>query len=565
MASRIRLWPLIALVVILSMILAACAPVSPVAPAAPAEEKPAVEEKPTVAEEKPAAPAEEGGGTLIGAFDVGPGGCPQCIPYFATAGHTWLMKIWTPLVSWNADVSGLVPQLATSWESNEDATVWTFHLRDGVKWHDGEPFTAEDVKFTLELAWHPDSGARITPAAKELVGWEAYSQRQADEISGVKVIDDLTVQFELTQPDARFPYQMVQAYILPKHALEDLNPADMQTTDWWWTNPIGTGPFKFSSYEKDQFMELVPNPDYWNGKPKLEKLINRYFADETSAVLALESGDIDFTYVSGDVALRLQDDPKYQVFSGPSFVTNYLIFNHRNPAFQDKRVRQAFLYAIDREAITQEVLKGTAMVVPCIAPDPNMWPEEYNKYPYDPAKAKQLLDEGGWDYNFEFEAWTYYTSQFHKDALQAIQAYLADVGVKMTPRFMDVPAYNAEFYTGKGWDVSYRGLGVNIGSYPWNFYLSDGFPGAEGGSLSGYKNPDFDAMLKKAQAEIDPDAYLQDLREICRFQNEEALEGYMWTSIRFGAAATHVKDFYWFPAPGGGPYEDHPETWYVQK
>ena len=96
-----------------------------------------------------------GGGTLIGAFDVGPGGAPQVRPFMDTAGRTWLSKIWTPLVSWNADSTGVVPQLAVSWEPNEDATVWTITLRDGVLWHDGEPLTANDVKFSMELAFNP--------------------------------------------------------------------------------------------------------------------------------------------------------------------------------------------------------------------------------------------------------------------------------------------------------------------------------------------------------------------------------------------------------------------------
>jgi peptide/nickel transport system substrate-binding protein len=508
--------------------------------------------------------ATAGGGTLIGAFDVGPGGCPQCIPYFATAGHTWLMKIWTPLVSWNADYTGVVPQLATDWESNEDNTLWTFQLRQGVTWHDGEPFTAEDVKFTFELAWNPAAASRIGLLAPKLVGWDAFTEGTSDEISGIQVVDDYTIQLELAEADPRAPFQLTGAYILPQHALADLDPVNLQTTNWWWTNPVGTGPFKFSAHERDQFTELVPNSEYWNGEPKLARLINRYFADETAAVLALESGDIDFTYISGDVALQLQETADHQIYSGPSFVTNYIIYNFRNPTLEDVRVRQALLYAIDREAIAQQVLKGTAQVVPCLSPDPSLWPpsEEINNYAYDPEMARQLLADAGVS-SLQTEAWTYYSSQFHKDALQAIQAYLSEVGISITPRFMDVPAYNAEFYSGEGWDISYRGLGANVGGYPWNFYLSDGYPEAEGGSLSGYKNPEFDELLKAAQAESDHEAYVALLQDICRFQNQEALEGYMWTSIRYGAANKRVQDYYWFPAPGGGPYEDHPELWDV--
>ena len=149
-------------------------------------------------------------------------------------------------------------------------------------------------------------------------------------------------------------------------------------------------------FVRDQFWAVVPNPNYWNGAPKLDRLINRYFEDETAATLALEAGEIQFTYVSGDVALRLAENDNYVIYQGPSGVTNYLIFNMREERFQDVRVRQAVLYAIDREAIAEIVLGGTATVVPCLAAYPAMWPEEYNDYAYNPDLARQLLEEAGW-------------------------------------------------------------------------------------------------------------------------------------------------------------------------
>src|SRR5690606_11805306 len=126
----------------------------------------------------------------------------------------------------------------------------------------------------------------------------------------------------------------------------------------------------------------VPNPDYFNGAPKLDRLINRYFADETAALLALESGEIHFTYAAADVALRMQDNTDFVLYSGPSGVTNYFIFNQRIPAFQDVRVRQAFMYAIDREAIAEAIMGGTVELVPCISALPGLWPpaEELNSY-----------------------------------------------------------------------------------------------------------------------------------------------------------------------------------------
>lgn len=493
--------------------------------------------------------------TLIGAFDVGPGGAPGVIPYMDTAGRTWLSKIWSPLVSWNADISDLEPQLATSWSANEDYTVWTFNLREGVLWHDGEPFTADDVVFSLNLAMNPDAAT----------AFPGFSQLSRDTVAEVRAVDDLTVEFELNEANPRLPYNLILLWILPEHALADLNPADYQNSDWFFTEAIGTGPFMHEEFQRDQFWSLVANPNYWRGAPKLDRLINRYFADETSAILALEAGEIDFTYVSGDVALGFQGNADYQVFEGPSGVSNYLIFNERDERFSDVRVRQAFLYAIDRQAIVETVLQGTAEVIPCIGAFPSMYPpaEELNDYAYNPDMARQLLAEAGFDASEPVEVVTYYDSQFHADALAAIQAFLSDVGVTIVPIQQDVPTYNSYFYTGEGWTISYRGIAAGLANFPFPFYEPGGQPTTDGLPLSGGMYQEMIDLIAQARVEGDPEAYVGLIQDICAFQNQNATEGYMWTASRYGVASSDLVDFYWFPAPAGGPYEDHPELWSV--
>ncbi|MBN8636187.1 MAG: ABC transporter substrate-binding protein, partial [Anaerolineae bacterium] len=225
------------------------------------------------------------GNTLIGAFDIGPGGAPGVRPYMDTAGRTWLSKIWSTLVVWNSDISAPEPELATDWSSNDDYTVWTFNLRDGVTWHDGEPFTAADVVFSYNLAVNPDAATQFS----------GFSQLSPTTVSEVRAVDDLTVEFVLTAANPRLPYNLMLLWILPEHALADLAPADYQTTEWFFTDAIGTGPFMHEEFQRDQFWSLVANPNYWRGQPKLDRLINRYFADETSAILALEAGEIQVT------------------------------------------------------------------------------------------------------------------------------------------------------------------------------------------------------------------------------------------------------------------------------
>ena len=505
-------------------------------------------------------------GTLIGAFDVGPGGSPvPAGPWYNTAGNTWISKIWTPLVSLNEDASELAPQLATDWSANDDFTVWTFNLRDGVTWHDGEAFTAEDVKFTWEWAYAPGTTAAPNIQPSALLGQAEYGAGTADEIVGITVVDDLTVRFTTAEPAPRFPDTLVHAYILPAHAL-DVEPANMRTTDWWFNQGVGTGPFMNDEFVPDEFWALRANPDYWRGAPVLDRLINRYFADETSAILALEGGAIQFTYVSGDVAVGLGANPAFDLFQGPSGVTNYLMFNFREPALQDVRVRQAFLHAIDRETIADVVLNGTAEVVPCITPFEPFWPAEYNAYPYDPERARELLAEAGWDSSrtLEFEIVTYYDSQFHADAMAAMQQFLREVGVNAT-FLLDSAGYNSYFYTGQNWDISYRGLGVSMAAFPFRFYEEEGWPEVIGDerTLIGARVPELEQLFAQARVESDPDVYRSLMQEVCAVQNEMALEGYLWTAVRFGVASSSLEDFYWYPAPAGGPYEDHAERWSV--
>lgn len=550
----------LSVVLILSMLTACAAPVG-----RPSSEQPAQAADGAVATTDGAAPEQ----VIIGGFDVGPGGDPQVIPYFQGAGNVWLSKMYTPLVMMTSDFVQTTAEgsLSERWESSEDLTTWTFHLRPNVKWHDGEIFTADDVAFTFKLVNHPESATINTGILGDIgivEGLRAYRSGEADDVSGITIIDDNTIQFKLTAPDPRFPDKLRLTYILPEHALADLPVADMRQWRWWFTSPVGTGPFKLAAYERDQFMELAPNEDYWDGKPKLDKLINRYFADETAAVLALQAGDIDFTYVSADVAKSLADNPAYKIFSGPSYVTNFMVFNARHPQWQDERVRKAFLYGIDRQAIVDEIYQGSAVVAPCADPFDVYWPEDADPYLYDPEKAKALLAEAGFDTSVEYENPTYYTGQLATDVMQAFQAYLNEIGIKTTPRFMEPAAWRAIVEGDLNYDISYRGMGAGPAEFPDRFYVPDLYPTLEGGYY-GIDHPELTELIRAMNATTNFEDYKIARTAVCSYMNRTALQPFMWVGTRYGIARDGLEDFYYFPAPGGGPYVDHAETWSVAK
>ena len=525
--------------------------------------------EPGAAAEETVAPAEEmadGGETeqiLIGGFDVGPGGDPQGVLYNNGAGNTWFIKMFTPLINMASDFSGHTSDgaLAVEWAPNDDSTVWTFNLREGVTWHDGEPFTAQDLKFTAELTSAP--GAVVTRFAfntpANVVGWTEFNEGNADEISGVVVVDDTTLEVQLVDPNPRFYDEVRGFYALPAHAV-DFGPEEIQSTDWWWTRPVGTGPFQFGAYEKDQFMELAPNEAYWDGAPKLEKLINRYFSDETAAVLALESGDIQFSYVSADVAARFEGNEEFQIFSGPSFVVNLFNFNYKRDVWQDVRVRQAFMYGIDRASIISDVFNGTAQATPCNDPYPAFWPEDANYYEYNPDKARELLAEAAADGvsldGLSFEIPTYYTSQLAKDILTVIQANLADIGVEVVPTFLDVPTWRTVVDDSDDWDIAYRGYGAGPASIGTDWYTDP--------EIWGLDDPNFQGLVDATNAALTPEEYQAARTALCGYQNETMAFAYFWVSTRYGIASSDLADFYYFPAPGGGPYSDDSHLWSVK-
>ena len=202
----------LSLIIVLSLaLLAACA-----APAAaPAAEEPMAESSDQMASEE-----MEVEQVLIGGFDVGPGGDPQGVLYNNGAGNVWFVKMFTPLIIMDSTFSNHTSEaaLAVSWEPNDDATVWTFNLREGVKWHDGEDFTASDLKWTAEFVAAPMAAVTHFGIGQpqQIVGWTEYNDGEADEIVGIRAVDDLTLEIELSSPNPRFYDSVRGFYALPR-------------------------------------------------------------------------------------------------------------------------------------------------------------------------------------------------------------------------------------------------------------------------------------------------------------------------------------------------------------
>jgi peptide/nickel transport system substrate-binding protein len=492
------------------------------------------------------------GGTLTGAFDVGPGGCPECAnPLQAGGGFTWYEKYFSKLMLYDVGFNQIRGELAESWEINDDATRYAITLRDGVTWHDGQPFTSADVKFTIELAMNPDSASYI--GAKFL------------GVASIETPNGLTVIINLSTPNSTLLDALTFLVMLPKHVLASIAPADLARSDWWLTNPIGTGPFKWSAYVPGQYNELAAYDRYWRGRPKLDRIINRFFPEAGSSVIALRSGEIAFTYLTTDEALALDGDAAITVLTGPSQVLNYLGFDLTDQRFQDVRVRQAFMYAIDRPLIVEQLYDGNAAVVPCAYAVDRYLPDDLVDYTYDPEMARQLLASAGWDGSQAVEIVTYYQDQLSTDVLTTVQQMMAEVGVTIILRAVDVPTYLELAPDPARWETTFGGApnGPDPDVMSTQFESKEANPSVR--NWSGIKDPQLDALFAQGRRQTEAAGRAETYRQICTIMNEQVYWAPLWVTTRFGGASTGIQHFVWTPAPGGGRYYDAAETWTIDE
>lgn len=510
---------------------------------------------PAAAQPTAQAAAGPSGGTLTGGFDVGPGGSPaQFYPPSMGAGYVWLEKYFSKLLVYDVGYTKMQGELAESWTVSADAKTFTFKLRPNVKWHDGQAFTSKDVKFSVELAKNPESQ-------------NVYQPKYTD-IAEVATPDPLTAVITTSKPNVALLDAMVFVFMFPEHSLASIPVKDLPKNAWWQTNPIGTGPFKWSKYVPDQYVELVANDAYWRGRPKLDKLINRYFKEPGSALIALRKGEIQFSYVTLDESELVKKDANLTLIPGPSQVVNYLQFNLKDPRFQDVHVRQAFMYAIDRTSVVDQLFKSAAVTVPCAFDNPKYLPKDTNPYKRDVNKAKQLLKDANWDAikGQPIELLTYYSDQLSQDILVTMQQQLADVGVQIKIRSVDVPTFNG--FTNKEtpeYTLYYAGAANGADPDVTSIYfLSTALP-PSGSNRGFFNNPDVDKAYLAGRAEADAGKRAEDYQAACKILNDQLPWAPMWVTTRFGAVSKNVQNFVYTPSAGSGKYYDQSELWALAK
>jgi ABC-type transport system substrate-binding protein len=447
-----------------------------------------------------------------------------------------------------SDKLDTVPDLAEKWEISPDATTYTFTLRPNLKWSDGTALTADDVLFTFERAIDKRTGSIWAGRLGGIEGSAEFGDQKAEKIAGLTAPSPTTVRLKLSKPDAAFLTTLGSfsgLALLPKHVLKDVAPDQLKAHRFSTQAPsVGAGAYVFANYQSGQFVELRANDNYFKGKPKVDRIFLKLLANDV-ALAQLQTGEVDFAKPAIGEIDRVKRDPNLTLLSVPSPSISQMAINNDRPFLKDKRVRQAMMHAIDRQGIVDSILGGQATLVnsPVIGPDWIGQPE-FNKYPFDPARAKVLLGEARWDPGQKVEMMVP-TGDKTVDAYGAvIHKQLRDVGIALDIRQVDSAEVNKRYIQTSDYDLFLFGGGVYRAepSIAATYYHSRNLT-PRGGNGTHYVNPKLDQLLDDGVATADREKRKSIYLEIAKILNDEVPTLFLWSPNSIYAIRKRLQGF----------------------
>lgn len=422
--------------------------------------------------------------------------------------------IFDTLVVRDENTGDYLPSLATGWE-NPDPTTWVFTLRDDATFHDGTPVVAADVVASLDY---------LVAAKGPLAPlWAA--------LDTVEAPDDTTVQIKTATP---------LGTILANVALLSIAPEAKVAQEGFFNQPIGSGPFKVTSYKPDQELVLDANTDYWGNLPGVQTLRFRDIPEISARVTALTTGEIDFTYqLPPDQLSSLAENPDLVMSSRPSYRYYFVWLNAQTEAFSDVRVRQAMIHALDIPTISDALMQGSAELMDAPIPSSIFGYAPQEPYAYDPEKAKQLLAEAGYENGFETDMiWAPGSSPQDREIAQAMFSYWDAVGITVADRQSERAQW-LEALLALDWEMDFQSNGVVTGDA--DFVLRRLYHSSA--NRTGYANPELDKVLDAAAASVDQEERKTLYAEACKIIWDEAVGIYPFTLVQSFIARSNVQGF----------------------
>ena len=451
-------------------------------------------------------------------------------------------RIVETLVTFPEESTQVVPGLAESWTISKDGLQYTFKLRRGIAFHDGTPLNAEAVKFSIERQINPNH-----PAYK--LGKYPFANYFFGNVKAVEVLSDERVAFLLNEPRASF------LAVLTAGAASIVSPtAVMKWGPDYPNHPVGTGPFRFASWDRGQRVVLEKNPAYWKYPVKVERVIYRPIVEDQARLTELLTGGLDLIVgVPADNVGQLEKNPKITLLKQVGAHVWYLGMNNQKKPFDDKRVRQALNYAVNKDAIVNDVLKGTgaASKGPVL---PGTWgaDRELKAYPYDPDRARKLLAEAGYPTGFSTTLWVPESGSGMQAPVAmstVMQSNLKAVGVNVSLQTMEWGAYLAKLRTKEqelfalSWMAGTEDPDMVM--YPL-LHSSQWTPVGPNRAL--YKNARFDALLQQARLTTDQAKRAQLYKEAQRILIDDAPWVFVDHEIQIAALTKRVQGFKLHPS-----------------
>jgi len=424
---------------------------------------------------------------------VGLTGEPTNLDFTTTSGSAipqlLMNNVYEGLVTIDQD-GEVRPQLAESWEVSTDRTVYTFTLHDGVTFSDGSPFTADDVVASIERVQDD---------------WTLSLSSKMDVVESAEAVSDTEVVVTLRHPSNAWLFDMGTSVgaMFPDDLSADLS-----------TETVGTGPYTVTEVATGRHVTLTARDDYWGEAPALDEITVRYFADANAQANAVRAGDVDMAYnlQAPDLIAGLEQDERLQVIDGTSTGEVLLALNNAEPPFDDLRVRRAIMYAIDRQAVLDTAWAGHGELIGSMVPPTDPYYQDLTgAYPYDPDKARELLEEAGAeDLSITFDV---PTRPYAEAVAQVVVSQLADVGIDATI----VPAEFPAVWLDKVFTKHDYQMSVILHTEARDILTIFGDPGY----YIGYDNPRLAQVAEDAD-QGSPDQYVAGMQEVARMIVDDA-------------------------------------------
>jgi len=413
-------------------------------------------------------------------------------------GATIAAKIFNGLVKFDRQLN-IKPDIADKWTISDDGTTYTFYLHRGVAFSNGREVTAYDFKYSFERVLNPATRSPRVWVLDRIAGAREFIKRKTTDVSGIKVKDKYTLEIHLEQPFAPFLslLTLTTAYVVPREEVEKWGP------DFSF-HGLGTGPYILQEWQHGRHLSLVANPKYFQTPPHLKGIFYRIIPEDLTTMVEFEIGNLDIIRIPSPEFRRYLNHPKWKhyIVQQPGLNTYYLGLNCQRPPLNDVRVRQAICFAIDREKIRTTVFENRGILAS--GPIPPLlrksMPPLPEYYPYDPAKARELLYESGYAKGFSLKI-TITALYEPLDIVEVIQQYLQNIGIRVSIIQLEWSSFKEAVSQGKAeafwlsWWADYP----DVENFLYPLFHSSNW--GAGGNRSFYKNPQVDHLIEKAQRE----------------------------------------------------------------